>query len=55
MDDDEVDDVLLDEPDELDVSDFVEVLDDELSVFVVVELDDVPLLEDVSVPRLSLR
>lgn len=47
--------LLLDEPDELDESDFPELLDDELSLFVVVELDDVPLLEDVSVPRLSLR
>lgn len=47
--------------DELDVSDFVDVLDDELSLLELpelpdeLELDDVPALEDVSVPRLSLR
>jgi hypothetical protein len=43
---------------ELDVSDFVDVLDDELSLPELpdeLELDDVPALEDVSVPRLSLR
>ncbi|GAB3067802.1 hypothetical protein [Nocardioides zeae] len=51
-------DVLLEE---LDESDFVVLLDDELSLLElleppdVLELDEAPLLEDVSVPRLSLR
>lgn len=47
--------------DELDVSDFADVLGDELSLLELpelpdeLELVDVPALEDVSVPRLSLR
>ena len=54
----DVDELLLDV---LVDSDFVELLDDELSLPELpelpdeLELDDVPALEDVSVPRLSLR
>lgn len=56
--------LLLEVLDELEESVFVELLDDELSLPEppeppelpdVDELDDVPLLEDVSAPRLSLR